>query len=209
MKWMARTAAGLAGVGLLATVGIAGASMASADGPEDPPEQLAAEIMALDWPHYSEGDGPEHQIYAAKLLLRDQGHYEFPDDDALQEFGPDLTEAVVEFQDAHDLPDSGDLDTEVWGTLRHLYFPPLGDGRYDWYGPGDSGDIVTAIQYLLVMEYDKDLGDAGIDGRYGPATAAAVEEFQSETCTADGEECLDEDGLVGVYTWRALVTGGI
>lgn len=66
------------------------------------------------------------------------------------------------------------------------------------FHPGDSGDDITIIQQQLGQ-----LGYAvSADGVYGPATEAAIREFQA----ARG---LDTDGLVGPETYRALLGRGI
>lgn len=62
------------------------------------------------------------------------------------------------------------------------------------FHPGDSGDDITVIQQQLGQ-----LGYAvSADGIYGPATEAAIREFQAQ-------RGLDTDGLVGPETYRALL----
>jgi peptidoglycan hydrolase-like protein with peptidoglycan-binding domain len=64
----------------------------------------------------------------------------------------------------------------------------------------DRGDVVSYVQGLLVNRF----GYAGLalDGHYGPATEAAVRDFQA----ARG---LEVDGLTGPETWRALSEGAL
>jgi len=63
---------------------------------------------------------------------------------------------------------------------------------------GDHGEAVRELQQqLLTLGYT--LGRAGADGRFGPATAAAVQAFQQ----AHG---LTADGVVGPMTEAALAT---
>jgi peptidoglycan hydrolase-like protein with peptidoglycan-binding domain len=63
---------------------------------------------------------------------------------------------------------------------------------------GDCGDTVVFVQERLNL-----LGfPVGTDGMFGPATEAAVKEFQ----TSRG---LEADGFVGPNTWNALVAGGL
>ncbi|MBI5515778.1 MAG: peptidoglycan-binding protein [Deltaproteobacteria bacterium] len=58
---------------------------------------------------------------------------------------------------------------------------------------GDEGSTVRELQQALVDNgYDID-----VDGDFGPATDAAVKDFQS----SNG---LDADGVVGPNTWAAL-----
>lgn len=197
MLWKKRLLAGLATTGLVGTLGIGGATTASADGPDSqPPQELAQEIMALPWPTYTE-EQEDADIYAAKQLLHDRGYFDSPIDDY---FAPDLTEALENYQEDHGVEVTGDLDSDTWQTLSDIYFPP---NDTNFVGPGDSGPVVLAIQRLLI-----DNGHpVDLDGQYGGETQAAVEEFQRTTCS--GDTCLDDDGLVGKFTWRALVTGGI
>lgn len=62
------------------------------------------------------------------------------------------------------------------------------------FHPGDSGDDIFAVQNKLAA-----LGyHLGADGVYGPATEAAVKEFQAS-------HGLEVDGLVGPATYRALI----
>ncbi|QVQ53101.1 peptidoglycan-binding protein [Spiractinospora alimapuensis] len=197
MLWKKRLLAGMATAGLVGTLGIGGATTASADGPDSqPPQELAQEIMALPWPTYTEGD-EDADVYAAKQLLHDRGYFDSAIDDT---FDSNLTRGVTNYQEDHGVEVNGNLDSDTWQTLSDLYFPPDDTNHV---GPGDSGPVVSAIQRLL-----NDNGESvEIDGQYGGATETAVREFQSTTCS--GDTCLDDDGLVGKYTWRALVTGGI
>lgn len=69
---------------------------------------------------------------------------------------------------------------------------------------GSAGETVKRIQRNLVAK-GYSVGSAGIDGKYGPATEAAVRAFQSKYG-------LGIDGKVGPQTWPKLVTfksGGV
>lgn len=71
-------------------------------------------------------------------------------------------------------------------------------GSYPTLKEGASGAQVKAVQHLL----NENGHDAGtVDGSFGPATATAVEAFQS----AKG---LSVDGSVGRQTWTALLSAG-
>jgi len=67
---------------------------------------------------------------------------------------------------------------------------------------GDPGDAVRGVQEE--SQFRNGSGDPStglqIDGIFGPATDATVRAFQ----WAVG---LDADGIVGLLTWRALVSG--
>jgi peptidoglycan hydrolase-like protein with peptidoglycan-binding domain len=65
-------------------------------------------------------------------------------------------------------------------------------------GPGSDGDAVRRVQRAL--RRTANLGVA-VDGSYGPATEAAVKDFQQGAG-------LSVDGIVGPATWNALPDGG-
>ncbi|WP_017592893.1 peptidoglycan-binding domain-containing protein [Nocardiopsis potens] len=168
-----------------ALLGFAGAPAALADGP-DTPRSTVVEIEALEWPEFR-GGASAWQIGVAQHLLRAYGHY---DGGATGDFGAETVDAVLAYQEAEDLPDSGALDAETWNDLRD----DLGE-----VGPGATGDRVAAVQYALVHGYGYDLE---VDGRYGPGTAGAVTEFQTV-------QEIDADGVTGPITFRALIAGGV
>lgn len=65
-------------------------------------------------------------------------------------------------------------------------------------GPNVSSGAVRAVQATLASKW----GHTGlvVDGRFGPATDAAVRTFQ-------GQHGLAVDGIVGPQSWNALVNG--
>lgn len=65
-------------------------------------------------------------------------------------------------------------------------------------GPGASGDAVRRAQRALRRTPDPSLA---VDGVFGPATEAAVKQFQQGAGLA-------VDGIVGPQTWAALPDGG-
>jgi peptidoglycan hydrolase-like protein with peptidoglycan-binding domain len=65
-------------------------------------------------------------------------------------------------------------------------------------GPGSSGDAVRRVQRAL--RRTANLGVV-VDGSYGPATEAAVKDFQEGAG-------LSVDGIVGPATWNDLPDGG-
>lgn len=72
------------------------------------------------------------------------------------------------------------------------------------YRQGSSGTCVKNIQTILTLNTRSgSCGNVntavGIDGSFGPQTAAGVKAFQRENC-------LTADGIVGPNTWRALCT---
>ena len=62
---------------------------------------------------------------------------------------------------------------------------------------GDTGPAVAAAQAALHVTHQA-LGAGGIDGDFGPATEAAVKNYQ----TANG---LEADGEIGPATWSKLL----
>ena len=64
---------------------------------------------------------------------------------------------------------------------------------------GDRGFGVSELQYLLavVAEFNNSVRQVRIDGIFGPATTAAVRDFQYDYG-------IPADGIVGQQTWRAL-----
>lgn len=62
---------------------------------------------------------------------------------------------------------------------------------------GSEGESVKAMQIML-KSYGYDLGQAGIDGEFGPATENAVEAFQEDND-------LEVDGKCGPKTWATLL----
>ncbi|MGW7204108.1 protein kinase domain-containing protein [Streptomyces sp. NPDC054837] len=65
---------------------------------------------------------------------------------------------------------------------------------------GDKGQRVVQVQCMLTKR-GYSIGDAGVDGRFGNATLAAVKQFQ-------GAQGLEVDGQVGPQTWAALRSSG-
>jgi D-alanyl-D-alanine carboxypeptidase (penicillin-binding protein 5/6) len=81
------------------------------------------------------------------------------------------------------------------------YFVAATPGREASAGPlgeGAAGELVAAAQRGLNAALPAD-GQVGVDGEFGPATAAAVRRFQRSVR-------LPETGLVDAATWRALGT---
>ena len=81
------------------------------------------------------------------------------------------------------------------------YFVAANPGREDSAGPlgeGAAGELVAEAQRSLNVALPAG-GQVGVDGEFGPATAAAVRRFQ-------GSVGLPETGQVDAATWRALGT---
>ncbi|GIH02573.1 hypothetical protein Rhe02_06400 [Rhizocola hellebori] len=107
------------------------------------------------------------------------------------EFGP-LTEAATkEFQQSVGLTPTGVVDEPTWRVLPNgLPMPTLSEGS--------KGSAVTSLQEVLTRGAVGlwETTPKGIDGEFGPNTAASVRAFQSWAR-------LSPDGVVGQKTWDA------
>jgi peptidoglycan hydrolase-like protein with peptidoglycan-binding domain len=106
-------------------------------------------------------------------------------------FGP-LTEASTKkFQQAEGLPPTGIVDEATWQALPDGNPMPV-------LSEGSKGDVVRSLQEVLTRSaYGLwKTTPQGIDGTFGPNTAASVRAFQ----TWAG---LEADGIVGQKTWDA------
>ncbi|WP_017540481.1 peptidoglycan-binding domain-containing protein [Nocardiopsis halophila] len=183
-----RIAALLASGALALTGGLAVAPAASADGAGTPPE-VEAKIEACEWTVLAPGD-ERWEVGMAKHVLQSLGYYEAGQVD--DHYGEDFTAAVEAYQDAVDVPQSGEFDIATWEHAR---------SDFGQVGPGlqtEPSDRVRAVQYALAVGYGYALS---VDGYYGPVTEGAVRELQ-------GVVGVDADGIVGPITFRVLVTGG-
>jgi peptidoglycan hydrolase-like protein with peptidoglycan-binding domain len=137
------------------------------------------------WPIVRRGDGA-HPVPTLQHLLRAHGQNIAVDGI----FGP-LTEAAVRtVQSSHGLP--------VDGVVGNLTWPAV----IVQVQRGSTGDGVRGVQEEF--QFRNLSGDPNqglqIDGNFGPLTEAAVRGFQQ----ALG---VTVDGIVGLITWRALVSG--
>jgi peptidoglycan hydrolase-like protein with peptidoglycan-binding domain len=106
-------------------------------------------------------------------------------------FGP-LTEAATkEFQQAEGMPVTGVVDEVTWKALP--------DGNpMPTLQQGSQGDAVSSLQKILTDGAYGLWGTTpqGVDGVFGPNTAASVRAFQHWAG-------LEPDGIVGPKTWNA------
>lgn len=107
------------------------------------------------------------------------------------QFGP-LTEAATkEFQQQAGLPVTGVIDEATWAMLPNgSPMPTLREGS--------TGDAVRSLQTVLTNGAFGlwDVTPKGIDGEFGPNTAASVRAFQTWARLA-------ADAVVGQQTWDA------
>jgi peptidoglycan hydrolase-like protein with peptidoglycan-binding domain len=140
--------------------------------------QIKAVTANAEWPTYKQGDsGPE--VYAIQFLLNAHGANLNPDGI----FGP-LTQAAVEdFQTDEGLSEDIVVGPETWDALIIQV------------AQGQQGPAVRAVQRLLKYKFGYNIT---VDGIFGPATATAVKDFQTN-------HNLTSDGIVGPKTWKKLV----
>ena len=131
-------------------------------------------------------------------------------------FGDSTEQAVIKFQQIFSLTPDGIVGSATWYKLVFLYVGVLdlaelvseGQTFYanaiplefsDVVAPGDTGEEVRVIQYLLsvVSEFYSNVPPVAVDGVYGPATRQAVIAVQQMAG-------LPQDGVVGEQTWQAL-----
>ena len=131
-------------------------------------------------------------------------------------FGEGTEQAVIKFQQIFSLTPDGIVGSATWYKLVFLYVGVLdlaelvseGQTFYanaiplefsDVVAPGDTGEEVRVIQYLLsvVSEFYSNVPPVAVDGVYGPATRQAVLAVQQMAG-------LPQDGVVGEQTWQAL-----
>ena len=131
-------------------------------------------------------------------------------------FGESTEQAVIKFQQIFSLTPDGIVGSATWYKLVFLYVGVLdlaelvseGQTFYanaiplefsDVVAPGDTGEEVRVIQYLLsvVSEFYSNVPPVAVDGVYGPATRQAVLAVQQMAG-------LPQDGVVGDQTWQAL-----
>jgi peptidoglycan hydrolase-like protein with peptidoglycan-binding domain len=110
------------------------------------------------------------------------------------QFGPLTETATKDFQKQVGLPVTGVVDEATWQALPGGYPMPV-------LQEGSHGDAVRSLQLVLTngaaglwMVTPK-----GIDGDFGPNTAASVRAFQTWARIA-------VDGVVGQQTWDAATS---
>lgn len=142
--------------------------------------QLRSDVAArvLIWPTVQRGATGE-RVRTVQYLLRQHGQSLAVDGI----FGPATESAVRSFQRSRGLADTGVVASSTWTVLIVVV------------RRGSTGDAVRAVQSQLNTR-----GYAlAMDGIFGPATEAAVRDFQSR-------QRLAIDGVVGPITWNALAS---
>ncbi|MEG2501002.1 MAG: peptidoglycan-binding protein [Oscillospiraceae bacterium] len=124
-------------------------------------------------------------------------------------FGNGTRNAVIAFQNFYGLGADGVVGMLTWNKIYEVYTdlingllsPSQRPGTYPGSPllQGDSGIYVKEMQYYLYLlsAYYSTIPQIAYDGRFGPATTAAVRAFQ----TLVG---ITVDGIVGKVTWDAI-----
>jgi peptidoglycan hydrolase-like protein with peptidoglycan-binding domain len=107
------------------------------------------------------------------------------------QFGPKTEAATKEFQQREGLPVTGIVDEATWKALPNGFPMPI-------LSEGSKGDAVRSLQEVLTNGAFGLWGTTpkGVDGNFGPNTAASVRAFQTWARIA-------VDGVVGQQTWDA------
>ena len=134
------------------------------------------------WMDLHQGDVAPLPVRGAQHLLRERGATIAADG----LYGPLTAGAVSGLQRDQGLPPTGDLDAGTWIALIVAT------------GPGSAGEAVRGVQQF---DPGAQIGvdPLDVDGSYGPATTAAVREFQRRWG-------LTIDGLAGQETWSFFST---
>lgn len=129
-------------------------------------------------------------------------------------FTEDTEAAVRRFQEVFHLTTDGIIGKNTWYTIQNIYIGvkrlndlnaeaiTLADVTRQYPGAlqvGSRGDGVRNLQYFIsyVSQFYDTIPSVAVDGVFGEATRAAVEDLQR---TFD----LEPDGIVGERTWYAL-----
>ncbi len=132
-------------------------------------------------------------------------------------FGPAMTSTVKRFQKQFNLTADGVVGRATWYKISYIYVSvkdlaeltsegetaggALSGGSYPGspLREGSTGNHVEQVQFWLntLAQFDSSIPGITVDGRFGPATTAAVRAFQRG-------EGLTADGVVGRQTWDAL-----
>lgn len=129
-------------------------------------------------------------------------------------FGPGTRDAVLSYQKAYGLPQTGVVDERTWNSIENTYYGILSTIPYSFEEGiilpfpgrvlriGVEGDDVRALQeYLnyIAMSYSG-IPRITVDGSYGPSTAAAVRAFKEIFDIPTNPE------RVNAQTWNAIIS---
>lgn len=121
-------------------------------------------------------------MYAIQYLLRAHGHNLTPDG----QFGPQTRQRVIAFQGSAGLGADGIVGPQTWAALINGHT----------LHPGNTGQAERALQHLLSSKFG--YAQVSVNGSYDATTLAAVQNFQANYG-------LNAEGVVGPFTWQALI----
>lgn len=175
----------------------------------------------------SEGERPESDEFGGtNLMLEDRGTEilrmqwylnrisyfldgELPTNAPTGIFTEATANNVREFQRYFNLPQTGVIDENTWNRIVSVYysllqnFPEEEEVLESYPGTpirqGDEGENVLYVQQALnsIRNTISGINYVSEDGKFGPATATAVRQFQDFFS-------LTPDGIVGPQTWRRI-----
>lgn len=149
--------------------------------PDAVPSPALSAQAVLAWPAVRTGSSGR-DVVTAQYLLREAGQTVTVDG----AFGSGTETAVRNFQGARGLTADGVVGSNTWEALIKTV------------RQGDSNNAVRAVQDQLRSGYG--YTSLTVDGVFGTGTLNAVKDFQSK-------RGLSADGVVGLNTWHALVSG--
>ena len=128
-------------------------------------------------------------------------------------YGPETTEAVRAFQEIAGLPATGEVDKTTWDAIYIAFLSATGADRNppssvlqfpspDYVvRPGDSGDLVYAIQFMLDTLSNRftNFPSPGVSGVHDDSSQQSVAVLQHVFA-------LPENGQVDKVTWDSLIT---
>jgi soluble lytic murein transglycosylase-like protein len=135
-----------------------------------------------------EASSANARIAAVQVALRAHGYRPGPVDGVP---GPQTRTALTAFQRKMKLPADGRIDRATRRAFGRHGRPLLGQRELHL---GAVGWDVAVLEFKLRRH---GLSPRAVDGRFGPATAAALQRFQRR-------RSLDPDGIAGPNTYRAL-----
>lgn len=146
---------------------------------------------------------PNLAVKVAQEFFIDIGYLEAGQADG--KFDAAVAAAVRKFQQDNNLPATGAIDSRTWEALMEAKdlesqpapAPTSQPETFPTVGRGAVGPAVAELQTLLKRLGYEQVG--AIDGKFGPATEAAVRALQRDLG-------LSADGIVGPKTWEALET---
>ena len=147
-------------------------------------------VQAADWKAL-QIDSEGHEVYALKLLLRNQNCDPGEINTAFDEI---TREALVSFQVRNQLDPDGKAGPDTWKKL----ISTVSNAEHS----GEINDAVLAVQYLLRNKYA--FTALAEDGTFGIETKAAVLLFQyNYKLGTNGTNGMD--GIVGAKTWSYMI----